>query len=108
MGDIRIPGLPIHDGSVAAGRGGSHAFGLAGAVELSRTLGTLPRHLVVIAVEAATFAPRPPSPQVEAALPAALVAVAVGMGAAVGPDGTLAARRRLRIGPLPDSGAHAA
>ena len=44
----------------------------------------------------------------EAALTAALVAVAVGMGAAVGPDGTLAARRRLRIGPLPDSGAHAA
>lgn len=44
----------------------------------------------------------------EAALTAALVAVAVGMGAAVGPDGTLAARRRLRVGPLPDSGAHAA
>lgn len=44
----------------------------------------------------------------EAALPAALVAVAVGMGAAVGPDGTLAARCRLRVGPLPDSGAHAA
>jgi cobalt/nickel transport system permease protein len=44
----------------------------------------------------------------EAALTAALVAVAVGVGAAVGPDGTLAARRRLRVGPLPDSGAHAA
>jgi hydrogenase maturation protease len=65
--------LPTH-AFAAAGRGGSHAFGLAGAVELSRTLGTLPRHVVVIGVEAATFAPGPPSPQVEAAVDAAVTA----------------------------------
>ena len=42
----------------AAGRGGSHAFGLAGAVELSRTLGTLPEHVAIVGIEATRLRPR--------------------------------------------------
>lgn len=37
------------------GRGGTHAFGLAAAVELSRALGSLPGRLVLVGVEAAGF-----------------------------------------------------
>jgi hydrogenase maturation protease len=37
------------------GRGGTHAFGLAAAVELARALHRLPPRLVVIGVEAASF-----------------------------------------------------
>lgn len=37
------------------GRGGTHAFGLATAVELGRTLGKLPRKVTVIGVEAQSF-----------------------------------------------------
>lgn len=37
------------------GRGGTHAFGLAAAVELGRALGRLPARLVVVGVEGATF-----------------------------------------------------
>jgi hydrogenase maturation protease len=40
----------------ATGRGGTHAFGLATAVELARVLGQLPRRLTVVGIEAATFA----------------------------------------------------
>ena len=40
----------------AAGRGGSHAFGLAGAIELARTLGTLPTRVAIVGIEAGTFA----------------------------------------------------
>ena len=40
----------------ATGRGGTHAFGLATAVELARVLGQLPRRLTVVGVEAASFA----------------------------------------------------
>lgn len=36
----------------ATGRGGTHSFGLAGAVELARALGRLPRRVVVLGVEA--------------------------------------------------------
>lgn len=37
------------------GRGGSHAFGLAAAVELARALHRLPPRLVLVGVEAASF-----------------------------------------------------
>jgi hydrogenase maturation protease len=46
----------------------SHGLGLAQAVELARALGSLPRRLVVYAIEGAEFAPGAPlSPAVEAA-----------------------------------------
>jgi hydrogenase maturation protease len=38
-----------------AGRGGTHAFGLAAAVELARALKVLPERVVLIGVEAASF-----------------------------------------------------
>ncbi len=66
--------LPTH-AFMAAGRGGSHAFGLAGAVELSRTLGSLPRRVVVVGVEAATFAHGEMSPEVTASIDDAVAAV---------------------------------
>lgn len=66
--------LPTH-AFAAAGRGGSHAFGLAGAVELSRALGTLPEHVVIVGVEAATFNHGPMSAAVEASIDAAAAAV---------------------------------
>lgn len=48
--------LPLLDSAWACtGRGGTHAFGLAAAVELSRALHTLPPRLVVIGVEASRF-----------------------------------------------------
>jgi hydrogenase maturation protease len=66
------------------GRGGTHAFGLATAVELSRVLGRLPDHLVVVGVEAAGFAHGDPlSPQVDAAVPRAVVAVVEAVGHAL-------------------------
>ncbi len=77
--------LPTH-AFTAAGRGGSHAFGLAGAVELSRTLGTLPRRVTLVGVEAGTFAHGPMSPAVAARIDdaeaAVLRALGVGAGAA--------------------------
>jgi len=55
------------------GRGGTHAFGLATAVELARALHRLPGHLTVLGVEAAGFAQGAPlSPPVAAAVPAAV------------------------------------
>lgn len=39
----------------ATGRGGTHAFGLATAVELARALHRLPARLVIVGVEAASF-----------------------------------------------------
>jgi hydrogenase maturation protease len=39
----------------ATGRGGTHAFGLAAAVELARALHRLPARLVVVGVEAASL-----------------------------------------------------
>jgi hydrogenase maturation protease len=54
------------------GAGGSHGFGVAEAVELGRVLGRLPSHLVVVGVEAATFAIGAGlTPAVVAAVPAA-------------------------------------
>ncbi len=61
---------------MAAGRGGSHAFGLAGAVELARTLGTLPTHVTVVGVEAKSFDFGPMSPEVQESLDAAVATAA--------------------------------
>ncbi len=66
--------LPTH-AFAAAGRGGTHAFGLAGAVELSRTLGTLPEHVTLVGIEASTLTHGPMSPQVTASIDDAVAAV---------------------------------
>lgn len=66
--------LPTH-AFAAAGRGGSHAFGLAGAVELSRTLGTLPEHVAIVGIEATTFGYGPMSPTVRASIDDAVATV---------------------------------
>ena len=66
--------LPTH-AFAAVGRGGSHAFGVAGAVELARTLGTLPEHVAIVGIEAATFAHGPMSRQVTASIDDAAAAV---------------------------------
>jgi hydrogenase maturation protease len=47
VGDDPLPAQP--------GAGGSHGFGVAEAVELSRALGRLPERLVVVGIEAADF-----------------------------------------------------
>ncbi len=58
------------------GRGGTHAFGLAAAVELGRALHRLPTRLVLVGVEAATFEHGAPlSPAVHKVLDAAVGAV---------------------------------
>lgn len=55
------------------GRGGTHAFGLATAVELARTLGRLPARVVLIGIEAASFDPGEGlTAPVEAAVPEAV------------------------------------
>jgi hydrogenase maturation protease len=57
--------------------GGTHAFGLAAAVELARALGRLPPRLVIVGVEAGHFGiGEPLSPAVAAALGPAVRAVA--------------------------------
>ncbi len=66
--------LPTH-AFAAAGRGGSHAFGVAGAVELSRALGTLPEHVALVGIEASTLTHGPMSPQVTASIDDAVAAV---------------------------------
>ena len=49
-----VVGAPVPgDAWSAAGHGGTHAFGLAAAVELARALNRLPRRLVLVGVEAA-------------------------------------------------------
>jgi hydrogenase maturation protease len=76
-GDIHVidaVAQTLSTGSWAAG--GTHALGLAVVVELARSLGQLPRRLVVVGVEAAQFAHGTPlSEAVAAAVPAAAVAV---------------------------------
>lgn len=58
------------------GRGGTHAFGLAAAVELGRALHRLPTRLVLVGVEAAAFEHGAPlSPAVHKVLDAAVGAV---------------------------------
>jgi hydrogenase maturation protease len=60
----------------ATGRGGTHAFGLAAAVELARALNRLPTRLVVVGIEAAGFEYGAPlSAPAAAAVPAAAVLV---------------------------------
>ncbi len=73
------------------GRGGTHAFGLAAAVELARVLRRLPAHVTVVGVEAATFEPGAPlSPAVAAAVRTAVAAV---LDAVAAPPETRAAER---------------
>lgn len=73
-GAERAP-LP-EDAWARTGRGGTHAFGLAAAVELARALRRLPARVTVVGVEAATFEPGAPlSPAVAAAVPDAVAAV---------------------------------
>jgi hydrogenase maturation protease len=60
----------------ATGRGGTHAFGLAAAVELARALHRLPSRLVVMGVEAAGFEYGAPlTASVAAAVPVATARV---------------------------------
>ena len=60
----------------ATGRGGTHAFGLAAAVELGRALHRLPPRLVVVGVEADGFDYGAPlTAPVAAAVPAAVACV---------------------------------
>jgi len=71
----KAPPLPTH-AFTASGRGGSHAFGLAGAVELSRALDTLPERVAIVGVEAGTFAYGHLSVPVREHIDAAVAAVA--------------------------------
>jgi hydrogenase maturation protease len=59
-----------------AGRGGTHAFGLASAVELGRALHRLPSRVALIGIEASSFEHGAPlSAPVAAAVPDAVVTV---------------------------------
>ncbi|MCX6641655.1 MAG: hydrogenase maturation protease [bacterium] len=50
--------------------GSTHSFGVAEAIELSRTLGTLPRQVIVFGIEGESFENfKPLSPEVAAAIP---------------------------------------
>ncbi|WP_062202868.1 hydrogenase maturation protease [Demequina salsinemoris] len=75
--------LPTH-AFTAAGRGGSHAFGVAGAVELSRTLGTLPEQLAIVGIEAETFDHGPMSDAVVACVDDAVATVIATLAHAIG------------------------
>lgn len=73
------------------GRGGTHAFGLAAAVELARVLRRLPGHVTVVGVEAASFEPGAPlTADVAAAVPRAITAV---LDAVTAPDRAAAGGR---------------
>jgi hydrogenase maturation protease len=70
------------------GRGGTHAFGLASAVELARALRRLPDRVVLVGVEAASFDHRAPlSTAVAAAVQHAVDHVLAVVGA---PEGSVA------------------
>ncbi|HET7761634.1 MAG TPA: hydrogenase maturation protease [Phycicoccus sp.] len=78
-GDVRVletgAGLdPLpEDAWAGTGRGGTHAFGLATAVELARALHRLPERVTVVGVEAARFEHGAGlSPAVAAAVPGAV------------------------------------
>jgi len=73
--------LPTH-AFAAAGRGGSHAFGVAGAVELSRALRTLPEHVAIVGIEASTLTHGPMSPQVTESIDDAVAAVCAELASA--------------------------
>lgn len=68
--DVGASGGPLPTSAWAeTGRGGTHAFGLATAVELARSLHRLPHRVVVVGVEAAQFDHGAPlTPEVEAAI----------------------------------------
>lgn len=67
------------------GAGGTHALGLDAAVELLRALGRMPRQLVLVGVEAATFQTGAPmSPPVRDAVPAAVGLVVAVAGSMAG------------------------
>lgn len=68
-----------------SGRAGTHALGLATAVELARALHRLPPRLVVVGVEGVGFDHGAPlSPEVAAAIPAAVAAVVTALARAEG------------------------
>ncbi len=83
------------------GRGGTHAFGLASAVELARALGRLPSRVVLVGVEAASFDHGAPlSPAVAAAVPHAVGRVLAMVGASEGtarPEGTTTPEGATRV-----------
>lgn len=54
-GDVTVIEVGAGPLPTRPGAGGSHGFGVAEAVELARALNRLPRQLVVVGVEAATF-----------------------------------------------------
>lgn len=61
---------------VRTGRGGTHAFGLAAAVELARALRRLPARVTLVGIEAGGFDHGASlSPEVAAAVPSAVAAV---------------------------------
>lgn len=64
-----------NDAWAGTGRGGTHAFGLAAAVELSRALGRLPRRLVLVGVEAERLDEGVLSPAVRGSMDRAVGAV---------------------------------
>jgi len=76
-GDIHVVDAIAH--KLPTGRwsaGGTHALGLAAAVEIARALGRLPRSLVVVGVETKHFGHGTPmADAVSAAVPAAVEAV---------------------------------
>ena len=72
-----VGGEPLPESAWAGtGRGGTHAFGVAAAVELARALRRLPPRVVLVGVEAAAFDHGAPlTPEVAAAMPDAVDAV---------------------------------
>lgn len=76
VGAQRLPARP--------GAGGSHGFGVAEAIELGRTLNRLPDRLVVVGIDASTFAP---GAAVTPAVGAALAPAAAAVMRAVSADG---------------------
>jgi hydrogenase maturation protease len=76
---LDVTDVPLPAGSWAAG--GTHALGLAAAVELSRALGRLPARLWVVGVEAGTTASgAAPSGAVTAAVEPAVAAALATLG----------------------------
>ena len=78
---------PLADQAWArTGRGGTHAFGLAAAVELGRALHRLPRRLVLVGVEATQFEHGTELGAPVAAAIDAVVATVVGLVATAAPQ----------------------
>jgi len=80
-----VGGAPLpQDAWTRTGRVGTHAFGLAAAVELSRALHRLPRRLVLVGIEAGGLDHGEPLSVPVSAAVAPAVATAVGILAAAG------------------------